>query len=148
MPVKVMTAGDNTLRAIPDSIALSFVLVAASVDQVAFIADGPYEVIAAREVHETAGTDGSAVTLDIKKVTGTTAGASGTTVLASTFDLKSTAKTVVTKNGTSGLTATLADRKLAAGDRLYLDFTGVLTALVGGMVTIYLKRLQTAGGIL
>jgi hypothetical protein len=148
MPVRLMTAGDNTLRAIPDSLALSFVLVAASVDQVAFIADGPYEVIAAREVHETAGTDGSAVTLDIKKVTGTTAGASGTTVLASTFDLKSTAKTVVTKNGASGLTATLADRRLAAGDRLYLDFTGTLTALVGGMVTIYLKRLQTAGGSL
>jgi hypothetical protein len=145
MAVRFMQDKDLLLRAIPDSIVVSYPLVAASVDQVAFIADGPYEVIAAREVHETAGTDGSAVTLDIKKVTGTTAGTSGTTVLATTFDLKSTAKTVVTKNASSGLTTTLANRKLDAGDRLFLDFTGTLTALAGGMVTIYLKRLMTAG---
>lgn len=145
MPVRFMTASDNTLRAIPDAVVVTLPLVAGSLDAVAFIADGPYEIVSATEVHETAGTDGSAVTLDIKKVTGTTAGASGTTVLSSTFNLKSTAKTVVKKNAASGLTTVIADRRLADGDRLFFDFTGTLTALAGGMVQVYLKRLQSAG---
>jgi hypothetical protein len=76
---------------------------------------------------------------------GTEAPASGTTVLSSTFDLKSTANTPVRKTAASGLTATLANRKLDTGDRLSLNYTGTLTALVG-VVNIELKRLLTAGG--
>ena len=148
MPVKFMAANDGSLRAIPEATHVSAVLTASSVDQCLYIADVPCEVVAVREVHETAGSDGGAVTLDIKKVTGTTAGTSGTSILASTFNLKSTAATVVTKNAASGLTATLANRKLDAGDRLFIDLTGTLTALAGGLVTVYIKKLRTAGGSL
>jgi hypothetical protein len=145
MPVKVMTASDNALRAIPESFVIDTRTDANSVDTLIFIAPYPCEVVSVREGHSTAGSDGAAVSLDVKKCTGTTAPASGTTVLASTFDLKSTINTVVTKNATSGLTTTLANRKLDTGDRLALDYTGTLTALVG-IVTIEIKRLLTAGG--
>jgi hypothetical protein len=145
MPVRFMTDSDNVLRAIPDAMVVDQSTTATDVDRIVFTAAFPCELVSVVETHSTAGTDGSAVSLDIKKATGTTAPASGTTMLASTFNLKSTANTPVTKNGASGLTATLADRKLATGDRVCFDFTGTLTALVGH-VTIYLKRLQTAGG--
>lgn len=141
MAVRFMSNKDQNLVAIPDSFAVSFTM-NVPVDTNIFTADGPCEVIAVREVHS--GTAASA-TVDVKKCTGTTAPASGTTILASTFACDSTANTVVTKNAASGLSATLANRKLDAGDRLSLDVTGTLTGFVGSL-TIYLKRLQTAGG--
>ena len=85
-----------------------------------------------REVHQILGTDAGAVTLNIEKLTGTQALDSGVDVLASTIDLKGTINSVVT--GT--LTATLADKRLVRGDRLALDDTGTLTALVGVSVII------------
>jgi len=107
---------------------------------VIFIARHPIEILRVSEVHSTAGTDGSAVTLDVEKLTGTTAPGSGATILGSTFDLKSTANTVVNKetiNLVSGL-----GRILQEGDRLALVDTGTLTALTDVCVTIYYK---TAG---
>ena len=112
-------------------------------DVTLFIADTDYELLSVAEVHEVLGTNGSAVTLDIKKCTGVQAAASGTTMLASTFDLKATVQTVVSKTlSNAGLTATAADRRLAAGNRLALDFTGTLTALAGVNVTVVLKRVR------
>jgi hypothetical protein len=112
-----------------------------AVDQNVFIADRAYEVEAVRESHATAGSDGGAVTLDVKKATGTTAIASGTTVLGSTFDLKGTANTVVHKTkGNGGVVATSVGR-LAEGDRLGIDITGTITAVAGVQVTIVLKPL-------
>lgn len=103
------------------------------VDGPFFIADAAYKVVKAQEVHSTAGAGSS--TLDIKKTTGTTAPASGTTILASVFALDSTVNTVVNKT----LSSTVADITLAAGDRLNFDFTGTVTALVGA-VSITLRR--------
>lgn len=77
------------------------------------------------EVHQTAGTDGGAVTVTLEKLTGTTAPDSGSVVLGTALSLKATANTVQT--GT--LTTTLANKTLAKGDRLCLKDSGVLTSV-------------------
>lgn len=109
---------------------------ASSVDEYVFIADRPYEVVGIKQLGSVAGSDGSAVTLDVRKITaaGTDlpGAAAGTTVkelLTAAFDLKATAGTVVA--GT--LTATAADRKLAIGDKLAFNFIGTMTAAVGNI---------------
>lgn len=115
-----------------------------------FIADTDYELLAVSEIHEVLGTDGSAVAMDVKKVTGTDVAASGTTMLASTFNLKATVATVVTKSlSNAGLTggatptaAQKAARRIAAGNRIALDFSGTMTAVAGVCVTLWLKRLR------
>jgi hypothetical protein len=107
------------------------------VDQTIFIADRPYEVLAMSEVHSTAGTDGSAVTAAVMKCTGTQAAASGTLLqgAGTSFNLKGTANTV--QNST--LSATASTLKLATGDRIAVDITGVTTALVGAYVQVVLR---------
>ena len=109
-------------------------------DQCIFIANDTYTVIACREVHSTAGDDGSAVNLQLTKDTGTTAPGGGTDLLTNNsnagFNLKGTANTV--QVGT--LTATAASKQLATGDRLSLDFAGTLTTLAGVVVTVLLER--------
>lgn len=107
-------------------------------DQAFFVADQAYTVTAISEVHSTAGTDGSAVNLQVVKDTGTTAPGAGVDLLTNNtnagFNLKGTANTVQA----GALTATAADLVLAAGDRLSVDFAGVLTALAGVVVTVVL----------
>ncbi len=110
-----------------------------AIDQDIFIADRAYRVVEVRESHGTKGTDTGAVTLDVKKATGTTAIASGTTVLASTFDLKGTINTVVTKSIDNGGLVSTPVGYLAAGDRLGLDITGTTTALAGVALTVVLE---------
>lgn len=112
-------------------------------DTAIFIADTAYELLEVSEAHSTLGTNGSAVTLDVKKATGTTVPASGDSMLASTFNLKAAINTVVRKSlSNGGLTTTAANRQLARGDRLCLDFAGTLTALTGVCVTLWLRRMS------
>jgi len=94
------------------------------------------EVVAVREVHTTAGTDGSAVTGTIRRCQGTEAAIAGDDLLSATIDLKGTALT----EQTPALTATTANLTLEAGDRLSLDVTGATTALAGVILTVLLKR--------
>jgi hypothetical protein len=94
------------------------------------------EVVAVREVHTTAGTDGSAVTGTIRRCQGTEAATAGDDLLSATIDLKGTALT----EQTPALTATTANLTLEAGDRLSLDVTGNTTALAGVILTVLLKR--------
>lgn len=101
-----------------------------------WIADGAYEVVAVRENHDTAGSNGGAVTLDVTKDSDTEAAGAGQSVLAATINLKATVKT--TQSGT--VNATAANRKLTAGQRLSAKFTGTLTALAGLVLTVTLKR--------
>ena len=109
------------------------------VDTSIFTADDDYEVVEVTENHAVAGTDVGAVTLDVKKCTGTQAPSAGASVLASTFDLKGAANTVVRKSAAGGgLTATLANRLLARGDRLAIDITGTTTAVAGVCVCVTL----------
>lgn len=126
---------------VPQVIEVPVVIVAnaACVDQAFFVANRAYQVTAIREVHATAGNDGSAVNLQVTKDTGTNAPGAGTDLLTNNtnagFDMKGAANTV--QVGT--LTATAASLQLAAGNRLSLDFAGTVTTLAGLCVTVTLK---------
>lgn len=111
--------------------------VAADYEGVPFIADKAYEVIAVKERHLVLGTDVGAVTLMVKKVPSGTAPGAGTDTLAAGISLKAAINTV--QDGT--LHATLANKQLAVNDGLALVTTGVLTAVDGVSVTVYLKPL-------
>jgi hypothetical protein len=91
---------------------------------------------AVREVHATAGTDGGSVTLQVEKLTGTTAPGSGTSVLASAFNLKSAANTVVTKYRATDFVSALSSRQFAVGDRVALLTSGTLTSLADVSVVL------------
>lgn len=123
---------------VPDALVLNFPILnnADVVDRNLFVAPFPCQVVAVSEVHGTAGSDGSAVTADIKKCTGTTAITSGTSILSSTFNLKGTALTPQT--GT--LVNSISTITLATGDRLALDVTGTTTAVADVILTMYLRR--------
>lgn len=96
----------------------------------------PCEFMEVREIHGTAGTDAGAVTLQVEKLTGTTAKGSGLNILVTAYDLKGTINTSSSKTGVA-----LQNRQLAAGDRLAIKSSGTLTALKDLQVTIYLKPL-------
>lgn len=97
-----------------------------------------WEVVDIAEIHETLGTDGGTVSLDVVKCTGTQAAAAGASMLATVFNLKAIINTVVRKNRSSGLSTTKANLQLGAGHRLALKFSGTLTALTGVSVTVTL----------
>lgn len=92
-------------------------------------------VTALQEVHQTAGSDGSAVTLNIEKLTSGVAPDSGTTILAIAFDLKATANVVQTGTLPTASTA----RTLAAGDRLCMKDVGTLTSVANVTVKVELQ---------
>jgi len=95
-----------------------------------------YEVLVVGEIHGTLGTDPGSVTLQLEKLTGTTAKGSGTNILVTAFNLKSTINTLVRKEGSD-----LTNKTLAVGDRLAWKTSGTLTALKDVHITIYLKPL-------
>lgn len=100
---------------------------ASSVDKTSFVATRAYRVLGIAGAPTVAGTDAGAVTAAIKKASGTTAIASGTALHSSTFNMKGTINTVQTLT----LSTTASDLEIAAGDRIGVDFTGVLTAATG-----------------
>jgi hypothetical protein len=105
-----------------------------NVDQTFFIADRPYRVVAARQVHGTAGTDGSAVTLQVEICRRTVAVGSGDNTLSSAFDLKGTANTIQI--------GAFLDRGIVVintGDRLVADVAGTITSLVNNTCTVSLQ---------
>lgn len=124
-------------------VRVSVVLAAngAILDSFAFVAaDADYELVCVSEVHDVAGTNGSAVTLDIVKCAAGTTVASGTSLLASTFDLKSTADTPVTKTvSNGGVAQAQSSRQILQGESVALNFAGTLTDLAGVAVTITLN---------
>jgi hypothetical protein len=99
------------------------------------IANRPMRVSAISYSHSTAGTDGSAVNLQVEKCTGTTAAGSGTNLLTNNsnagFNCKGTINTVQ-----AGTLAAAASLRMAATDRLAIDTAGTLTALAGVVVTV------------
>lgn len=127
-------------RAIPMTDFVSFNVpagaTAADYDGSAWIAPYPIEIVSVKERHQTAGSDGGAVTLMLKKVPSGTAKASGTDTLSAGISLKGTADT----NASGSLHATAANYRLAAGDALALVTTGTLTAVDGVSVTVEYKR--------
>jgi hypothetical protein len=143
MPNKFIRRPDNTIGSALHDLVVTFNygINAEAVDTWLFVADADYEVTRVVCVPRVAGSDGSAVTADVMKASGTDAPASGATVLsaADSFDLKGTADTLQT--GT--LSATESARRLKANDRLGVNFTGTLTAAVG-LIQVNLKRIQGA----
>jgi len=108
-------------------------LITAATDTNAFIADRPYQLRSVRAVYATAA--GGALTLDVKKCSGTTAPASGTTMLSATVNLNTTINTVIT----AGLSATAANLLLATGDRIAFDFSAAIQSLGGCVVELVLR---------
>jgi hypothetical protein len=102
-------------------------LLAANVDNYVYTFSRPGKIVDARINLTVAGSDGGAVTLNIRKCASGTAPASGTAVIASTLNLKSTAATPVAAT----LSATESAKLFEAGDSVSFDYTGTLTALVG-----------------
>lgn len=106
-------------------------LLAASVDQYIWVAPVKCRVISIKEVHSVAG--GASAAVRPRKITadvtapGAAAGATVIELTTANIDLTVTANTMQTPT----LSATEADLIFAAGDRLALDFSGTLTALVG-----------------
>ncbi len=118
---------------------------AAVLDGFVFVAPNgsAYELVGVTEVHDVAGSDGGAVTVDVVRCAAGTTVASGTTMLTSTFDAKSTADTPVEKTiSNGGVHQTYERRILSAGQAIALNFTGTLTALVGVAVTLWLKPIR------
>lgn len=101
-----------------------------------FTAQESCVVVAVTEVHGTLGTDASAVTLQIEKLTGTTAPDSGTELLSTAFNLKGTINTVQ-----YGVLVVNGENILGRGDRLCLKDAGVLTAVANVQVTVYIQTL-------
>lgn len=143
MPAQYVRRPDDTVGSIPHDVVVTFNydINGDAVDTWVFVADTDYEVTKVYLIPTVAGTNGSAVTADVMKASGTTAVSSGTTILsaANSLDLKGTANTLQT--GT--LSTTQATRRLTAGDRLGVNFTGTLTSAVG-LIQINLKRIRTA----
>jgi hypothetical protein len=103
-------------------------------------ADADYELVCVSEVHDVAGTNGSAVTLDVVKCASGTTVASGTSLLTSTFDLKSTADIPVTKTvSNGGIAQAESSRQILQGESVAFNFTGTLTDLAGVAVTVTLN---------
>ncbi len=100
-----------------------------------FIVPSSCTITSVQEVHQTAGTDAGAVTINIEKLSGIEALGSGDDVLSTALSLKATANTIQT----GILTATLINRSLIAGDRLALKDTGTLTSVANVTVKIELK---------
>lgn len=120
---------------VPVTIPITVTLNALSVSTAVFVADVAYQVTGIKALWGVAG--GAGATLNIEKLTGTTAPGAGIALLTSNLDLTSAANTV----NTGTLTGTVADLQLAAGDRLGCKLAGVLTGLVGCVVTVFLKRI-------
>jgi hypothetical protein len=97
----------------------------------------PAELLWVSEVHQTAGSDGGAVTLQIERLSGTEASGAGDDILVAAFSLKGTADTVVQKSGT----ALNNYRQFTQGERIGLVLTGTPTSVANLTVTCYFKHL-------
>lgn len=100
----------------------------------------PYacELIEAWETHKTAGTNGSAVTLSIEKLTSGTALDSGVAMIDSTFNLKGTADTPQRQKTTTILT----NRVLSPSERVALKDAGTLTDVAHVEVTLLFRTMN------
>lgn len=137
--IAVNVDGSSTRRLLPETWTEQFVLSGASAATAAnfnqfYTAPYGVEVVSVRARFSAAGGAGAAVGL--KKAPSGTGTDAGTDVLASNIALTGTANTNV--SGT--LHATVANRKLAAGDSLGAVDAGTLTGLTDLVIIVELKR--------
>lgn len=104
-----------------------------------FIAPISLSIVSFSEVHQTAGSSGSAVTIQLEKLTGTTAPGSGTSLLTSALSLKTTANTV--QHGQLVQTATIGSRNtnMNQNDRLSLKLTGTPTSVANLSIMVSIQ---------
>ena len=89
------------------------------------------ELVSVKEVHLTAGNDGSAVTGGIERLQGTETAGNGDVVVSAGINLKGTAVTVQ-----SGTIVTTSDINIfAAGNRVGFELTGTSTTLANMYIT-------------
>ena len=105
-------------------------------DQCFYTATKNMKVASIYYVHSTAGTDASAVNLQVTKDTSTNAPGAGTNLLTNNTNAGFNCKSTINVVQTGALSATAADLRLAPGDRLSVDFAGTLTALAGVVVVV------------
>lgn len=125
VPGEFQISGDSGL--IPVVVALT----ATDASRHVYICTRPMRLKAVKSVFTTASSSG---TLQVEKLTGTTAAGSGTALLTGTVALSGSANTVA--SGT--LIGTVASLTFAAGDRVGVVIAGTMTNLVGSNVTIML----------
>lgn len=104
-------------------------------NRVIFLADRPYYINSADQIHSVAA--GGTSTLDITKEVTTGAPGSGTALLSAPFNLNATANTV--QNGALATTAGL--RKLNAGDRISIKFNHAIQSTAGNKIALRLTPL-------
>ena len=131
-PTLDVAPGGLTVNSAPVTTPLIVPLTASDVSKAVFIADRAYVVTGVKAVFGTASASG---TLNVEKLTGTTAAGSGTAMLTGTLSLSGTPNTVL--SGT--LTGTTATLTLAAGDRIGVVLAGTLTSLATCHADIYLR---------
>jgi hypothetical protein len=107
---------------------------ASSVDKAFFVAARPLKIVSIIARVTAAGTNGSAVTAEIKKAASGTAITSGTVLHSGTINLKGTANT------NQALTLAAAAGTVAAGSCIGVDFAGTLTDATG-VVTVTMAPL-------
>jgi hypothetical protein len=108
-------------------------------DQAFYIATRPMRVVGIKQIHGTLGSHGSAVTLQVSKLLSTEAAGSGTVLLTNNSDAGFNLKSTINAVQEGALATSLATRRLAAGNRLALEFTGTLTAVAGLCVSVELE---------
>ena len=118
---------------VPSEMVINWPINASSVDENIFVADDAWQITSIEEAHTVAS---SSANVTIKKCSSTLAPNAGTIMHSCSLDLAAGANTVQSLT----LSSTLADTQLADGERLALDYTGTMTSLAGGVVTIHLKR--------
>lgn len=133
-------ADGTQFRRLADRIVVSEDLMAASVDEWAFVADRGYKVLGFRTITSVVG--GSGAVVRPRKVTaagtaapGDAAGATVIELTAADIDLTATVNVAQT---TAAVTTADAN-VLAAGDKIGLNFGGTLTGLVGKLY-IFLEQ--------
>lgn len=104
-----------------------------------WVAPADCSLVAAQEVHQTAGSSGSDVTLQIEKLTQTEAPGAGIDMLFAPFNLKGTANTLQTADIVTTGSGGVQDAAIRRGDRLCLADTGTLTAVANVTVLLTIR---------
>jgi hypothetical protein len=110
------------------------------VDQTFWIADDSYEVTAIEFIHAVADSSAGSLDIQVTKDNGTEAPGAGNDLLTNNSSTGFNGLATANTRQTGTLTATAADLKLVAGDRLSIDFEAAATELVGVTITVSLKR--------
>jgi hypothetical protein len=128
----VLTENDNEVY------TFHFPAAADALDGHLMIANYSYVVDSVKAKFTTASSSGN---IDIKVCDDGEAISSGTSVLASTMSIAGSADT----NVSGSLTTTQANRKIAKGQSLAIDFGGITTSIAGLVVTVVLRRVNLPG---